>query len=581
MNLKRIFPFLEWARRYNVGFFRGDLAAGLTVGVMLVPQGMAYAMIAGLPAHYGLFAAMAPLIVYALFGTSRQLAVGPVALVSLLTAAAVGKMAPSGSEAYVQMAIMLAFVVGVIHLFMGVFRLGYLVNFLSHPVISGFTSAAAVIIALGQVKHILGIQLPRGLKIYESIPRIVRQIPDVNVKALGIGLAGIGLILLAKRIKRMRVPGSLLAVVFGILAVVAFGFTADDLALVGKIPSQLPRFKPVPVTWALFKELLPVAGAIAIVGFMESYAVAKALQHRHKDYKVVAGQELIALGMANIVGSFFQSYTVEGGFGRSAVNDQAGAKTPLAGVISSVVVMLALLFLTPVFYYLPKAILGAIVIVAVVGLIDVKEAKKLWVENQMDFAMWMVTFWGTLLLGVEPGIALGVFLSLAMVLFRTTRPHVAVLGNVPGTHFYRNVKRFDNLITKDDVLIIRFDAQLFFANVNYFRDKVDELIENKGEGLRLVVLCFDSINNLDSTAAHVIKDMVEEYASKGIEIAFTGVKGPVRDALSRAKILSEHTGDHFFMSIQEAIDCYEHNCISDPHKKGIKHADYIMQSNKD
>ena len=578
-RLKQYLPILDWLPQYKKSYFKGDLSAGLTVGVMLIPQGMAYAMIAGLPPQYGLFTAIVPLFIYAIFGTSRQLAVGPVALVSLLTAATVSQIATPGSEAYISMAITLALMVGLIELTMGLFKLGYLVNFLSHPVISGFTSAAALIIGLSQLKHILGIKIPRGLKVHEIVITAFEQSNLINWTSFWIGLAGIGIIIGLKKINR-AIPGSLIAVFFGILVTRLLHLGADDIKLVGNIPNALPSFKTPEISWDLFKEMFPLAAALALVGFMESIAVAKSLQAKHKDYKVDSNQELIALGLASIGGSFFQSYTVEGGFGRSAVNDQAGAKTGIAAMISAVMVILALLFLTPFFYDLPKAILGSIIMVAVVGLIDFHEVKVLWKQNRRDLMMLIVTFLGTLILGVEEGIGLGVILSLAMVIYRTTRPHVAVLGNVPDTHFYRNVERFKGLKVKDEVLIIRFDAQLYFANSEFFKEQLAELTAEKGDKLKLIILNAESINYLDSSAVHAIKDVVEEYRKKGIEIAFSGVKGPVRDAMSRAEILTTSTGRHFFMSVQEAVDCYESSCLSFPKDDHEDLEDYVMQANK-
>jgi len=579
MSLKQFVPILDWLPNYKKSYLKGDISAGLTVGVMLIPQGMAYALIAGLPPQYGLFTAIVPVIIYAIFGTSRQLAVGPVALVSLLTMTAVSQLAQPGTEMYISLAITLALMVGLIEFVLGLFRLGYLVNFLSHPVISGFTSAAAIIIGLSQLKHILGINIPRGLKVHEIIITAFEQSNLINWTSFWIGIAGIAVILISKKINK-AIPGSLLAVVFGLIIVRVLHLGADDLKIIGNIPNNLPSFKVPKISWTIFKDLFPLAAALALVGFMESIAVAKKLQSKHKkEYKIDSNQELIALGLASIGGSFFQSYTVEGGFGRSAVNDQAGAKTGLASIISAMMVVLALVFLTPLFYNLPKAILGSIIMVAVVGLIDIHEVKVLWKQNRRDLAMLIVTFLGTLILGVEEGIGLGVLLSLAMVIYRTTRPHVAVLGNVPDTHFYRNVERFKDLIEKDEILIIRFDAQLYFANAEFFKERLEELVAEKGDKLKVVILNAESINYLDSSAVHAIKDVVEEYLSKGIEIAFSGVKGPVRDAMALAGILSESTGNHFFMSVQEAVDCYISSCLSKPKdSKGLE--GYTMQSNK-
>ena len=551
--MKSFFPILEWIKNYNSSHFKGDLSAGLTVGVMLIPQGMAYAMIAGLPPIYGLYASTIPIILYSIFGTSRQLAVGPVAMVSLLTASSVGVLAEGGTEVYIMLAVTLAFMVGVIQFLLGALRLGFLVNFLSHPVISGFTSAAALIIGLSQLKHLLGIDIPRSHHVHEILLDAIAHIGELNWLTLGVGIAGIVLIMAAKAINK-AIPGPLLAVLFGILIVFIFGLHEHGVKIVGEVPSGLPSFQIPTLSRIDISSLVPAALAIALVSFMESIAVAKAIQAKHKDYKVVPNQELIGLGIANIGGSFFQSYPVTGGFSRTAVNDQAGAKTGMAGIISAFLIVLTLLFFTPLFYYLPQAILASVIMVAVFGLIDFAEAKHLWSANKSDFWMLIVTFLATLILGIEQGIGIGVVLSLAMIIFRTTRPHIAELGNVPDSHFYRNRDRFSNLIIEEDKLIIRFDAQLYFANTNYFKDKIEELIEEKGDQLKYIIINSESINNLDSIAVHALEEFVQEQNIVGHQVYFTGVKGPVRDAMKKGHLIEKVGSSKFFMSVQQAVD---------------------------
>ncbi len=573
MNIKQIIPAFDWLSTYNKEAFKGDLSAGLTVGVMLIPQGMAYAMIAGLPPIYGLYAATIPLIIYALLGTSRQLAVGPVAMVSLLTAAGIGTLADGGTELYILLAITLAFMVGMIQFLLGVFRLGFLVNFLSHPVISGFTSAAALIIGLSQLKHLLGVSMTRTNYVHEIIIQAVEQFGNINWITFAIGIGGIFLIKGIKKISA-AIPSQLVAVVFGILVVLLFGLTEQGVKIVGEVPSGLPSFSMPDFSIATLQALFPVAMAIALVSFMESIAVAKSIQAKHKDYEIVANQELIALGLANIGGSFLQSYPVTGGFSRTAVNDQAGAKTGMSSIISAALIVLTLLFLTPLFYYLPQAILASVIMVAVFGLIDFKEAKHLWQANRSDFWMLAVTFIGTLALGIEEGIGLGVILSLAMIIFRTTRPHIAELGKVPNTHFYRNIERFKEVEQQKDSLIIRFDAQLYFANSSFFKEQVQALAAKKGTDLKNIILNFDSINNIDSSAAHMLEELVTDFKEKEVTILFTGVKGPVRDALERSHLLDKIGTQHFFMSVQEAVDYLDKKKNGHPVLE-----DYILQTN--
>ena len=431
MKLSDHIPAIDWIPKYSSDQLRGDLIAGLTVGVMLIPQGMAYAMIAGLPPIYGLYASTVPLIIYALLGTSRQLAVGPVAMVSLLTAAGIGVLAEGGTDTYLTLAITLALLVGIIQFALGVFKLGFLVNFLSHPVISGFTSAAALIIGLSQLKHLLGVDLARSHHVHEILIEAFGRTDDISWQTVTIGVLGILLITGVKKWLPM-IPGPLLAVLFGIGATWDLGLTDFGVKIVGTVPSGLPTVAIPHISYDTMQLLLPTALAIALVSFMESIAVAKAIQAKHKDYDVSPNQELIALGAANIGGSFFQSYPVTGGFSRTAVNDQSGAKTGMASIISAGLIVLTLLFLTPIFYYLPNAILASVIMVAVFGLIDIKEARHLWHSDRSDFWMLIVTFASTLALGIEQGIGIGVLLSLGLLIFRTTRPHIAELGQVSG-----------------------------------------------------------------------------------------------------------------------------------------------------
>jgi len=556
MKLKNVIPLLSWLPDYNKKWLRGDLSAGLTVGVMLIPQGMAYAMIAGLPPIYGLYASIIPLILYAIFGTSRQLAVGPVAMVSLLVAAGVGQLAESGSDMYIAFAITLALMVGVIQLSLGLFRLGFLVNFLSHPVISGFTSAAALIIGLSQLKHLLGIDIPRSNYIHEIIGNAMSGIGSLSMPTLLIGLGGIALILLAKRINK-AIPGPLLAVVFGILVVSLGNLEAQGVQIVGEVPKGLPSLTVPVIQYDSLMSLLPIALTISLVGFMESIAVAKAVQSRHKDYELNSNQELIGLGVANIGGAFFQAFPTTGGFSRTAVNDQAGAQTGLASIISAGLIALTLLFLTPLFYFLPKAILASVIMVAVFGLIDIKEAVHLWKAKRDDFVMLIATFLGTLSMGIEEGILLGVVLSLGVVIYRSSYPHIAVLGKVPGTIQYRNVERFEDVEVRPDVLIVRLDAQLYFANANFFMDFLDKKADDKGKDLKLIVLDFAAVNAIDSSALDALEEHWKVYRQHGVAMYLSGVKGPIRDTMKKGGFLENIGKEHFFTHIEDAITYFD------------------------
>jgi SulP family sulfate permease len=577
MKIEKFIPALSWLPNYKADQLKGDLSAGLTVGVMLIPQGMAYAMLAGLPPIYGLYASTLPLIIYALLGTSRQLAVGPVAMVSLLTAAGIGTLAEAGTETYLMLAIALALFVGIIQFMLGAFRLGFLVNFLSHPVISGFTSAAALIIGLSQLKHLLGVKIESSHYVHEVLIEAFAKAGEINWVTFAIGLGGILLIMGVRRINR-TIPGPLLAVVFGILVVWVFGLTNQGVKIVGEVPKGLPSFQLPTFGMDTLQSLLPVALAISLVSFMESIAVAKAIQARHKNYKVEPNQELMALGLANIGGSLLQSYPVTGGFSRTAVNDQAGAKTGMASLISAVLIVLTLLFLTPLFYYLPNAILASVIMVAVFGLIDFKEPLHLWHADRSDFWMLIVTFIGTLALGIEQGIGIGVVLSLAVIIFQTSRPHMAELGKVPGTVFYRNIGRFKQVERRPDLLIVRFDAQLYFANINFFRDRLDEWMTQKGPGLKALILNADSINNMDSSGVHALEELLTDSRARGLSVYLTGLKGPVRDAMVKGHLIEKIGEENMFMSVQEAVDWHDAQSIPDQQPK---FKEFTLQTNAD
>ncbi|MFN7116663.1 MAG: SulP family inorganic anion transporter [Saprospiraceae bacterium] len=572
MKLQSYIPILQWLPKYSSEQLRGDLPAGLTAGVLLIPQSIAFAMIAGVPPIYGLYASTVPMILYAIFGTSRQLSVGPVSIISLLTFAGVSALAEPGSAAYIELTILLAFLVGIIQLLLGILRLGFLVNFLSHPVVSGFTSASAVIIAVGQLKNLLGISLQKDEFIYQIIGGIIQQLNNINLFAVGLGLSSILLIIILKKIHK-SIPAPLVAVIFGIVMVWGFGLTDQGVKIVGDIPGGLPDFTVPLLEWQAIRELLPIALAIAIVSFTESFAVAKAMQNRHKDYKIAPNQELIALGIANIGGGFFRGFPTTGGFSRTAVNDQAGAKTSMASLISAGLIIVTLLFLTPLFYYLPNAVVAAIIIVAVLNLVDYKEAKHLLRSDLGDFAMLMATFLLTLLIGVEEGIAIGVILSLALMIYRSTRPHMAVLGRIPNSNFYKNINRFENLEVRPDVLVVRFDAQLYFANISFFENKLEQLVQQKGNALKVIILNAESINRVDSSAVHLLEDLNRGYKERGIEIFFTNVQGPVRDMLTRADFVQKIGKDRFFLDVQEAVACFD----SKLEKSGFEN--YILQTN--
>ena len=557
--LKQYFPILQWLPNYKKSYLSGDIAAGITVGIMLVPQGMAYAMIAGLPPVFGLYASLIPQIVYALLGTSRQLAVGPVAMDSLLVASGLGALALSGLEEYIAMAIFLALFMGFIQLGLGLLRMGFLVNFLSRPVISGFTSAAAIIIGLSQLKHLLGTDIDGSNQIHVLISNALSQIGSINWLTLAIGITAIVLIKLFKRINN-KFPGALVVVVLGILVVNFFNLHDFGIRIVGEVPKGLPSFDLPVLNISRLGELLPIALTLALIAFMEAISVAKAVEERHTNYKVKPNQELVALGAANIVGSFFQSYPTTGGFSRTAVNDVAGAKTGVAPIISAMLVALTLLFLTPIFYYLPNAVLAAIIMVAVFGLIDIKYPKFLFRTRRDEFFLLMATFVITLTIGIKEGILIGVLISLILLVYRTSMPHIAVLGRIPGTEYFKNVNRFSGTVeTYDDFLIIRFDAQLYFGNKDYFKNQLYKQIQEKGPKLNYIILNAEAINYIDSSAVHMLRKTLSELKIKGYQFAIAGAIGPTRDILFSSGLIEDIGTKNVFVTTGKAVDFFKNN----------------------
>ncbi len=570
MRIKDILPIFDWLPNYKKDDFKGDFWAGLTVGVMLIPQGMAYAMIAGLPPIYGLYAAFLPQVIYSFFGTSRQLSVAPAAMISLLIVAGISEFATQGSEAYIGLAILLAMIVGILQLLFGLFRLGFIVNFLSLPVISGYTSSAAIIIGLSQLKHLMGVDMSSSNLIHEIVYNMSININQIHAVTLVIGLVSIVLLIFSRKISR-SFPGPLIIVIIGIVIVTLFSLDMEGVKIIGSIPGGLPDVSIPEINFADIARLFPLALLISLVSFMESYTIGKVMQSKKKNYNISSNKELIGLGMANISSSIFGAFPVSGGLGRTAVNQQSGANTNLASWISAALVGLTLLFFTPLFYNLPKAILAAIIMVAVFNLIDVKRAIVLFKTNRIDFAMLLVTFLSTLFFGVQAGIITGVVLSLIMVIHRSTYPHLAELGKLPSSNYFRNLTRFPEAIERKDALIFRFDSELYFANINYFRERLNQMITKKGAGLKVIILNAQSIHAMDSSAALEFEEIIDECKNQKVEFYLTEVIGPVRDTLRKSGLFEKIGEDHFKMRIQDALDHF------DTHKNS-KHS-YAVQTN--
>ncbi|MDF9798816.1 SulP family sulfate permease [Catalinimonas alkaloidigena] len=569
--IQKVLPITNWLPAYKNEYLKGDIFAGITVGIMLIPQGMAYALIAGLPPVYGLYASIVPQIIYAIFGTSRQLSVAPVAMDSLLVAAGVSVLATQGTDAYIGFAILLAFFMGAFQLLLGVLRLGFITNLLSKPVISGFTSAAALIIGLNQLKYLLGIELVKSNRVYEILWSAIQQIDHIHWFTLLIGIAGIALIKGAKKIHK-NIPGALVAVVFGTLLVYFMQLNEAGVSIVKTIPEGLPAFQLPNLSLGKLGEIVPLALTISVVAFMEAYSVAKAIEAKKRDYKVLPNQELVALGAANVVGSLFQAYPVTGGFSRSAVNYQSGANTPIASIISAALVALTLMFLTPLFYYLPEAILASVIMVAVAGLIDISYARKLWKDSKMEFLLLLATFLVTLNFSMVPGIVTGVVLSILVLLYKAAYPHIARLGRVKGYHEFRNITRFKELEVWENLLILRVDAPLTFINIQYFKEYVENAIQDSEGKIDTVILDAGPISHLDATASLGLKELLEFLKEKDIRFVLCDLIGPVRDTLHRTGLIDFIGKDNIFFDLNEAV-----RFITT--QEGEGHKEYALQSN--
>jgi sulfate permease, SulP family len=526
-----------------------DLGAGLTVGAMLVPQAMAYALLAGLPPEVGLYASVVPLVLYALFGTSRQLAVGPVAIVSLLSATTLASVAEQGTAGYAAAAATLALLVGAIHLVLGIGRLGFLTRLLSHPVLVGFTSAAALIIGASQVKHLFGVRLENDEHFHETVWELVQKVPDAHGLTLAIGLFAIALMVGLKRWMR-TIPGALAAVAVTTVASVVWDFESRGVKVVGDIPQGLPPLT-LPDDFGIVGALLPAAIVITLVGFMESIAVGKVYARRNR-YEIDANRELIGLGAANVGAGLFGGYPVTGGFSRTAVNAEAGARTKLASIITAGIVLLVIVAFTPLFQQLPSATLGAIVVVAVAKLFDFAEIRHIKQLKTADFVTLVAAFVATLALGVELGIGVSIVASIVVVAVRMMTPHTAELGRLPGTTLYRNVARFAEAERIPGVEILRFDVSLSYLNVEFLKRRVHRLVDEAGADLRAVVLDASGVNDIDTSATEALVELVDELEQQGIVVHLATVKGPVRDVLMRAG-LYQAMGGRVHPEVHDAV----------------------------
>ncbi|MBG6207227.1 SulP family sulfate permease [Labrenzia sp. EL_126] len=566
--LQRYFPILDWGKKYDKSTATSDLVAAVIVTIMLIPQSLAYALLAGLPPEVGLYASILPLVAYAIFGTSRALAVGPVAVVSLMTASAVGELAQQGTPEYLGAAIVLALLSGLMLVAMGLFRLGFLANLLSHPVISGFITASGLLIASSQLKHILGVPA-HGHTLYDILLSIISHLNEINWITFGIGTAstiflfwvrkGLRALLLRSGLQPfladgLAKAGPVAAVAVTTIASAVFQLGDRGVRIVGDIPSGLPVPQLPSFDSDLWLALAGPALLISVIGFVESVSVAQTLAAK-KRQRIEPDQELIGLGASNIASAISGGYPVTGGFARSVVNFDAGAATPAAGAFTAIGIALATLFLTPLLTYLPQATLAATIIVAVLSLVDFGAIKRTFAYSKSDFTAMAATILITLFFGVEPGVVAGVTLSIALHLYRSSRPHMAIVGVVPGSEHFRNVDRH-KVVTGDRVLALRVDESLFFANSRYLEDRIYALVADRPDIEHVVLMC-PAVNEIDASALESLEEINHRLKDSGVSFHLSEVKGPVMDRLKRTDFLENLTGEVF-------LSQYDALCALDP-----------------
>ena len=554
-------PVLQWGRAYNREALVSDGVAALIVTIMLIPQSLAYAMLAGLPPEVGLYASVAPLLLYAVFGTSRVLAVGPVAVVSLMTAAAIGQHAPAGTPEYWAVAITLAFLSGLLLLSMGLLRLGFLANFLSHPVISGFISASGILIAASQLKTLMGVSA-EGHNFLDLSLSLMSQLGQVHVLTLAIGAATVAFLFwvrsgLKPLLQRLGMKpraadvvaktGPVAAIAVTTLLTWALDWQVQGVKIVGAVPQGLPPFTLPLWDLGLWQALLVPALLISVVGFVESVSVGQTLAAKRRQ-RIEPDQELVALGASNLGASFTGGFPVTGGFARSVVNFDAGAQTPAAGVFTAAGITLASLVLTPALYYLPQATLAATIVVAVLSLVDFSILRKTWRYAKSDFLAVLATLVATLTVGVEAGLVVGVALSLALYLYRTSRPHMAEVGLVAGTEHFRNVQRH-TVVVSPRVLSLRVDESLYFANSRALEDRINNAVASR-PALEHVVLQCSAINDIDASALESLEAIDLRLRGAGLKLHLSEVKGPVMDRLKATEFLHGLSGRLFFTHYQ-------------------------------
>ena len=551
--LKNFIPILKWLPNYKKKNLYYDFFAGINVGILLVPQGMAYALIAGLPPIYGLYAALTPQIVYAILGTSRQLAVGPVAIDSLIVASGLGIISVSSPEQYILMAISLAFIVGSFQIIMALFKFSFIAIFLSKPIINGFVSALAIIIGFSQLKYLLGISLSKTSLIQNILIDIYNNINQINLPTLSLGLSSILIILLVKKY-RPKFPIYFTILILGTFFSYVFNLSEKGIAVVENIPKGLPEFNLPLLNYDVFIDLFKIAITLAILGYIHAISIAKKLEEKHNYYKIDPNQELLALGMSNIIGSFFQSYPVSGGLSRSAVNDESGAKSGISAIISASIVAVIIIFFTSYLYHLPKTILSSIIIVAVINLIDYKFPKKLFLNFKDEFFLLIITFFTTIFFGIIEGIILGLFISLVIIPLRLNKPGLSINYKIKYLLNSRSIVSMSKKkIKKSNVLILELKGQLFFGNLNYLKSFIDKQNINNSF-FKTLILDIEKLYHIDNSGIESLYQIINTLNNKKIRIIISGFNKSKKGFKFEKNLIRSIKKKNIFVSIDKVLD---------------------------
>ena len=525
----------------------------------------------GVPAIYGLYASLVPLVIYAFFGSSRFLSIGPVAITAILLMQGISTLADPFTDEFISYAILAGLFIGVFQILLSILRLGFLINLISQPVLSGFISAAALIIIFSQLGELVGLELPKQDYAYEAIVYVFTHFKDINIITLGLS-TGAFIFLILFRIWKKSFPAALLLIVITTIICYYFKLDTKGVSVVANVPEGLPKFALPEFEISRLKDLIPTILSVTFIGYVGSIGIAKGVEMKHKNQTVRPNQELFALGISKIIGAFFLAVPSSGSYSRTAINEEAGAKTSVSSLITALLVGLALLFLTSLFYYIPTVVLSVIIILSVVKLIDVKEAIRLYTIRRSEFMILIFTFLVTFFLGMEKGILTGVVLSFIFIIYHSSKPHLAELVNIPSTPYYRNIDRFPQAQKSEEYMILRFDDQLYFANANYFKDGILGFLKRRSNTPEFIILDTTNIHDIDSTGLKSLQDVVQYLTDHNIQLLLSGTIGPVRDFLKRTGFSNYLGADHFFLNITDAVEYAENHAI-DPDK--IKFANQV------